>query len=143
MVNEGVEEPKKEVAEAEAPEPTPTPEALWLRWGYSLVFLIAVIACITLWGEVGGQGHLDLIPWYTKLVCILGWCWCCVGFTAGIVEQKIFWTRRTIWWFTGIILLTIAMGGITYYYHLHEEPDDGSDDTTATVSIMDSQHFHV
>ena len=138
-MNEGLEEPKPVEALPELPhEAAPaaasgaeTPGPFWLRWAYTLEFLLAWMSILTLWSEVGGQGHLDLLPWYTKLACVVGWAGCCVGFTASIVEQKKFWTRRTIRWFAGVILVAIAMGGITYYYHLHEEPDDGSDDTTA------------
>ena len=28
------------------------------------------------------------MPWYIKLGCVVGLAWCCVRFTAGIVEQK-------------------------------------------------------
>ena len=103
----------------------------WLRLAYAVEFLIALIAIISLWSEVGGEGHLDLMPWYTKLGCIAGLAWCCVRFTAGLVEQPSVWTRRTISWFAGILLFCIAMGGITYYYHLHEDPDDQDDDPNA------------
>jgi len=137
QVHEGLEESKAETALSEPPavaQPEisqPVPEMFWLRWAYTLEFLVAIVAVITLWGEVGGEVHLDLIPWYAKLACILGWSWCCVRLTAGFVEQKKVWTGRTIRWLFGIILLTAVMGGITYYYHLHEEPDDSGDDTTA------------
>jgi hypothetical protein len=104
----------------------------WLRLAYALEFLIALIAIIGLWSEVGG-GHLDLMPWYTKLGCILGLAWCCVRFTASLVEQQRVWTGRTIGWFVGIMLVCLLMGGITYYYHLHEEQDDGDEDTTAAA----------
>jgi hypothetical protein len=100
---------------------------------YALEFLIAVIAIISMWSEIGGEGHLDLMPWYTKLGCIVGLAWCCVRFTAGIVEQQKIWTRRTVGWFAGILMFCIAMGAITYYYHLHEEQDDGDEDTTAAA----------
>ncbi len=115
----------------------------WLRLAYALEFLIALIAIISLWSEIGGEGHLDLMPWYVKLGCILALAWCCVRFTAGVVEQQKVWTRRTIGWFTAILLVCIAMGGITYYYHLHEEPeDDGDEDTTAAaVSIQSRGNF--
>lgn len=117
----------------------------WLRWAYALEFLIAIMAIITLWGEVGGEGHLDLIPWYTKLAAILGWSWCIVGLTAGAVEQKKFWNKRTIRWLLGVILLTAAMGGVTYYYHLHEEPDDNGDDTSANAvsNVTPGNPFYV
>ena len=38
-----------------------------LRLAYTTQFLIALIAVFVLWGQVGGQSHLDLIPWYLKL----------------------------------------------------------------------------
>ena len=34
-----------------------------------------------MWSEIGGEGHLDLMPWYIKLSCILGLAWCLVRFT--------------------------------------------------------------
>ncbi len=105
----------------------------WLRLAYALEFFIALIAIVSLWSEIGGEGHLDLMPWYLKLGCISGLAWCCVRFTASLVEQQEVWTRRSIAWFAGILLFCIAMGGITYYYHLHEDPDDGDEDSTATA----------
>lgn len=135
-VDEGFEAPKAEELLPELSAPAKASARLnpsWLRLAYALEFLIALIAIINLWSEIGGA-HLDLMPWYTKLVCILGLDWCCVRFTAGLVQQQKVWTRRTVCWFAGILLFSIAMGGITYYYHLHEELDDGDDDTTAAVS---------
>jgi hypothetical protein len=116
---------------------SPSPDPIWLRLAYSLEFLIALIAIISLWSEVGGEGHLDLMPWYTKLGCILGLAWCFVRFSASLVEQQRVWTGRTIRWFVGILLFCLLMGGITYYYHLHEEQDDGDDDTTAAAVNID------
>jgi hypothetical protein len=114
----------------EGTEPPPVAPS-WLRLAYAVEFLIALIATLNMWSEIGGQGHLDLMPWYIKLACIVGLAWCCVRFTAGIVEQNKVWTRRSIAWFAGILLVGVAMGGITYYYHLHEEPEDDQEDTTA------------
>jgi hypothetical protein len=109
----------------------------WLRLAYALEFLIALIAIISLWSEVGG-GHLDLMPWYMKLGCILGLAWCFVRFTASLVEQQRVWTGRTVGWFVGILLVCLLMGGITYYYHLHEEQDDGDEDVTATAENINN-----
>ncbi len=103
----------------------------WLRLAYALEFLIALIAIISLWSEIGGEGHLDLMPWYTKLVCILGLDWCCVRFTAGLWNSKKFGRGARYAGSRASCCFAIAMGGITYYYHLHEELDDGDDDTTA------------
>lgn len=120
-------------AAAEASPPLVAAGPAWLRLAYALEFLIALVAIISLWSEIGGEGHLELMPWYIKLGCIVGLAWCSVRFTAGIVEQQRIWTRRTLGWFTGILLFCIAMGGITYYYHLHEEQDDEDEDTTAAA----------
>jgi hypothetical protein len=114
----------------------------WLRLAYTLEFLIAVLTIFTLWSEVGGQGHLDLLPWYIKLICVLGSAWCCVRFTAGIVEHANAWNRRSIGWLVGMVFFAIAMGSIVYYYHLHEEPDDDSNDTTAAVSASPGDPFY-
>jgi hypothetical protein len=111
----------------------PSLNVSWLRLAYALEFFIALIAIVSLWSEIGGEGHLDLMPWYVKLGCISGLAWCCVRFTAGVVEQPEVWTRRTMGWFAAIVVFCIAMGGITYYYHLHENPDDGDEDSTATA----------
>jgi len=85
---------------------------------------------------------MDLLPWYVKLIGIVGCAWCCVRFTAGLVEQPSVWNRRTAGWFTGILLFGIMMGSITYYYHLHEESDDDTDDTTSTVSVTPASWVH-
>jgi len=142
-VNEGLQEHDIDQTLLESPRETaPLPRfpelttRAWLRLAYSVEFLIAILAIFTLWGEVGGENHLDLLPWYFKLIGVLGSAWCCVRFTAGMVEQRAVWNRRTVGWFTGIVLFGVMMGGLTYYYHLHEEPDDDSDDTTSTVSIV-------
>jgi hypothetical protein len=109
----------------------------WLRLAYMLEFLIALTAVYTLWSEIGGQGHLDLLPWYTKLICGVGLSWSVVRFTAGMVELEQFWNFRTRRWFLIILLFAIAMGGIVYYYHLHETPDQGdSEDASATAVLL-------
>ena len=142
-VSESLDAPVPEVSQplaSELVEAPPVPVAVvssnpsWLRLAYSVEFILALIAIISLWSEVGGEGHLDLMPWYIKLGCILGLAWCSVRFTAGIVEQQKVWTRRTVGWFAGILFFCVVMGGITYYYHLHEQSDDDDDDTTAATA---------
>ena len=113
----------------------------WLRLGYALEFFIAVIAIISLWSEVGGEAHLELMPWYFKLGCILALAWCCVRFTASVSGQPSVWNGHSIRWLAGIVLLCALMGGVTYYYHLHEEPDSNDDDDTATAVYMQGTVF--
>jgi hypothetical protein len=125
---------------------SPSPSnPLWLRLAYALEFLVALIAIVSMWSEIGGEAHLDLMPWYIKLSCIVGLAWCSVRFTAGLVENPSVWSSRTIGWLIGILLFCLLMGGITYYYHLHEEPDEGDDDSTATsvnINQLGTSFYH-
>jgi hypothetical protein len=147
-VNEELTEPKAEESPPElpaegAPEETlaaPVTGPVWLRLAYSIEFLIALLAIFTVWSQVGGQGHLDLLPWYAKLILSMSMAWCCVRFTAGIVEHESVWTARTIFWLAAMLLLASTMAAITFYYHLHEEPDgaDSDENTATTVSTFRS-----
>jgi hypothetical protein len=146
-VNEQLEQEKNGEVLLDAPpeaapaEDIPAPASgggpSWLRLAYSVEFLIALVAIFTTWSQVGGQGHLDLLPWYTKLACVLALAWCTVRFTAALVEEQKGWNRRSMLWFTGMIVMGIVMGGITFYYHLHEVTDEqDSDETTTSASRM-------
>jgi hypothetical protein len=144
-VNERLEEPRTEEALPElasnaVPEetaPAPVWEGpSWLRMAYALEFLLALITILTVWSEVGGQGHMDLLPWYIKLGCSLSLAWCSVRFTAAIVEHEKAWNQHTAVWFIGMIVVAIAMGGITYYYHLHEVPDEPDSEDNTSTSII-------
>ncbi len=149
-MNERLEEPRTEealpdlpthpVLEEAAPEETPPASTWegpsWLRMAYALEFLLAMIAIFTVWSEVGGQGHMDLLPWYIKLGCSLSLAWCSVRFTAAIVEHEKAWNQQTAVWFMGMILVAIAMGSITYYYHLHEVPDEPDTDENTSTSLL-------
>ncbi len=150
VVNEGLEVAKPEplpasatIISAETPAPLPTfpaaPSLAWLRLAYSFQFLIALLVVFTLWSEVGGQGHLDMMPWYVKFLCGVSMAICCIRFTAGLVEEPRAWNFRSARWLVGLIAIATVMGAITYYYHLHEAQDDqDSDDNTATsVKVAD------
>jgi len=123
--------------DAVMPPPMPPTPPVWLRLAYTFEFLLALNAVLSLWSQVGGQGHLDLLPWYAKLVLVTAFAWCVVGFTASIVEQSSAWTSRSVRWFSGMLLIALAMGLITFYYHLHEVPDeqDNGDATSTSVRI--------
>jgi hypothetical protein len=143
-VSERLEEPGTEEAAPEltpdvAVEDLPSPAwsgTSWLRLAYSFEFLLALLTIFTVWSEVGGQGHLDLMPWYTKLSSVMAAAWCCVRFTASIVEQERVWNRRTIAWLAALIILAITMAGITYYFHLHEEQDQPDSEETTTTAMI-------
>lgn len=108
----------------------------WLRFAYACEFLLAVIASLTLWSEVGGQGHLDLMPWYAKLLLVCGISAAIVGLTAAIGREERMLNRRAVTWAVIIILLAVAMGGITFYYHLHENVDEPDEEGTTACALL-------
>jgi len=120
------------VPSSATPPPMPPTPPVWLRLAYTLEFLLAIDTALSLWSQVGGQGHLDLLPWYSKLILVTALAWCIVGFTISIVEQPHVWSGRTVRWFSGMLLVVLAMGLITFYYHLHEITDEDTGDSTST-----------
>jgi hypothetical protein len=146
-VNERLEEHRTEEELTELVSETPAEDALapavpsapgpyWQRFAYALEFLVVLIAIFSVWSQVGGQGHMDLLPWYIKLSCALSLAWCSVRFTAAMVEREKAWNQHTLVWFAGILLIAVAMAGITYYYHLHEVPDEPDTDDTTSTSVF-------
>ena len=97
-----------------------------LRIAYSIEFLIALIATFTFWSQVGGQPHLDLMPWYLKFVIALAAASACVKFTSVVAGSERIWTGLTLRWLLALIVIAVLTGAVTYYYHLNEpaEPDD-------------------
>jgi hypothetical protein len=100
----------------------------WLRLAYAVEFLLALIAILSLWSQVGGQGHLDLMPWYTKLVLTAGLGVAVVGGTAAAVAGERAWNAKTAAYLLLGLSLAAMMGAVTYYYHVHENDED---DTSA------------
>jgi len=107
-----------------------------LRLVYIVEFLIAIPAIFTVWSQAGGQGHLDLMPWYIKLILGTGIAWAMVRATAAVVEQDRFLSLRSISWMVGVLLFAAAMAAATYYYHLHETPEDASPEESTTASLV-------
>jgi hypothetical protein len=100
---------------------------------YIIEFFLALLASITLWSQVGGQTHLDLMPWYLKLSLSLAMAAASVKATVAATAHHT-WNRRTISWLAVVILLGIVMGMITYYYHLIEPRDE--DDNPQVALLM-------
>src|SRR5215470_6140711 len=109
-------------------------EPAWKRIAYAFEFFLATLAVFTVWSQVGGQGHLDLMPWYWKLICGSGLSCAVVGFTAASAEQERFWNVKSIAWMVAALFLIALMGGLTYYYHLHEPADEEMGDLMTSMS---------
>ena len=105
-----------------------------LRLAYVCEFLLASLAISVIWGQVGGQGHLDLMPWYDKFALIMALALVTVLGTAAAVSGDKGWNRTAIACLAMAILIAATMGVVTYYYHLHE--DDEASGAENGVALM-------
>jgi hypothetical protein len=106
-----------------------------LRLFYAIEFLVALIATYTVWSQVGGQGHLDMMAWYWKAFLGVGIAFATVKASAAAAGHPRAWNSRTLKWVSLILALSLACGAITYYYHINEPPpDDDEEDTSAPAS---------
>ena len=105
-----------------------------LRLAYATQYLIAVIAVFVLWSQVGGQSHLDLMPWYVKLGLGAGAALAVVKATAAAVSQEHAWNGRTLKWFGILLVLLLGCGLASYYCHLYLE-DNGDDQQDTSTSV--------
>jgi len=107
-----------------------------IRLAYATQFLLAVIAIFVMWSEVGGQGHLDLIPWYLRFVLGVGAALAFVLATAAAVSRERAWNRRTLTWAGILLLLLVGCGLASYYVHLYDEDTDDEDDDENVAVIV-------
>lgn len=105
-----------------------------LRLAYSTQFLIALIAIFVLWSQVGGQSHLDLVPWYWKLLFGAGAALAVVKATAAAVEHDHTWNASTLKWLGLLLLLLTLCGLASYYQHIYGETDEEDQQDTQTSS---------
>ena len=120
-----------------------------LRLAYTTLFLIALLAVFELWSQVGGQSHLDLMPWYLKLVFGGGAAFATVKATAASVNGEAPWNTRTLKWAGILFAVLVGCGLSSYYYHLYEEQQDDQDETTSSERVtprarmgqMEARHF--
>ncbi|MBS1857173.1 MAG: hypothetical protein JST11_17520 [Acidobacteria bacterium] len=105
-----------------------------LRLAYISVFLLALIAVFTLWSQVGGQGHLDLVPWSIKLV--LG-CTAAYGITraaAAAVGGEHGWNGQSVKW-TGVVLAALLLCGLASLYAHNNLEDNGDEDAQDDANV--------
>jgi hypothetical protein len=127
--------PPSQVEQAARPDASPALNRAYLRLAYTFEFWIALIAIFTVWSQVGGQGHLDLIAWYIKLSCALALAWSAVRMTSAMVENTRAWNWTTVKWFLAVLALAILATGITFWYHLHEVPDEPDTDQNSATTV--------
>ena len=100
-------------------------------------FLLALVATLELWSQVGGQGHLDLMPWYTKLGMTVGLGLVTVMGTVSAVAHERAWNAKTVAFLLLALMLVGGMAAVTYYYHLHENDNaDPDEDRGVATSLL-------
>lgn len=106
-----------------------------LRLAYVAVFLIALIAVFTLWSQVGGQDHLDLVPWSVKLVLGSVAAFAIARAAAAAVAGEHGWNGQSVKW-TGVALVALFLCGMaSFYAHTNlEDQGDETDEESATIS---------
>lgn len=107
-----------------------------LRLAYTTQFLIALIAIFFVWSQVGGQGHLDLMPWYLKLGLGAGAAYGIVKATMAAVSRDAAWNSGTLKWLGITLTLLLLCGLTTYYYHVYGESDDTGDEGDNSISML-------
>jgi hypothetical protein len=103
-----------------------------LRLAYTTLFLIALLAVFEFWSQVGGQSHLDLMPWYLKLVLGAGAAFAVVKAAAAAVAGERAWNRQTLRWAGILLALLIGCGLASYYAHLYLEQDEEEDQSVSS-----------
>ncbi|HWD00386.1 MAG TPA: hypothetical protein VG456_26700 [Candidatus Sulfopaludibacter sp.] len=107
-----------------------------LRLAYTTQFLVALIAIFLVWSEVGGQGHLDLMPWYLKLGLASGAAFSIVKATMAAVSRDAAWNGATLKWFGITMALLLLCGLTTYYYHVYGESDETGDGDSSISLVL-------
>ncbi|HEX3743441.1 MAG TPA: hypothetical protein VHW09_05915 [Bryobacteraceae bacterium] len=109
-----------------------------IRLAYATEFLLALIAVYELWSQVGGQSHLDAMPWMLKLALGAGAALAAVKATDAAVSNQHAWNSRTLKWAGILVVLLVACGLASYYSHLYLEDngDDQPDDNSAAAWVV-------
>jgi hypothetical protein len=113
-----------------------------LRLAFTIEFLVALVAIFETWSNVGGQGHLDLMPWYARLGFVLGLSVVVVMGTMSAMAHESAWNAKTIACLLLGLMIAAGMGVTTYYYHLHEnddQPQSGDDDSVTLLHQPDAE----
>jgi hypothetical protein len=108
-----------------------------LRLAYTTQFLLALIAVFFLWSEIGGQTHLDIMPWYWKAALGGGAAYACVRATVAAVGGETAWNAGTLRWLGITLALLVACGIASFYVHVYgEEDEDQPADAKSSVARL-------
>jgi hypothetical protein len=100
----------------------------------AIEFLLALLAVFTLWSQVGGQYHLDLMAWYWKLLFGPAVAFVAVRATMAAMAGERPWNAKTLAWLITALALLAIMGAVTYYYHVYEPADEDEMDSRTSLT---------
>ncbi|MEO8024960.1 MAG: hypothetical protein ABI823_00720, partial [Bryobacteraceae bacterium] len=95
-----------------------------------------VLVTYTIWPQAGGQGHLDLMPWYWKLAPPFAFSYAITRACIAAGENPNGWNRASAWWLAAALFIAGLIGGLTYYYHLQESQEIESDEGIITLVLL-------
>ena len=110
-----------------------------LRLAYVAVFLIALIAVFTVWSQVGGQSHLDLVPWSIKLALGGGASFAVARAAAAAVQGERGWNAQSVKW-TGLALATLFLCGLASFYAHSNLEDNGDEPSEGDATVSSCNH---
>ncbi len=115
----------------------PAASSSLIRAAYVLIFLLSVLVSFTIWPQVGGQAHLDVMPFYWKLLLPLAFSFTIVRASIAAGRQPDAWNRKAVLWLISALFFAGIIAGLTYYYHLQEskEPLDSDDGVITSVAV--------
>ncbi len=105
-----------------------------LRLAYTTQFLIALIAVFFVWEEVGGPYHLELMPWWMKLVLGTSLAFSMVRATVGAVSHAKAWNKSTVKWCVAALALAAGCAIANYYCNLYGEEEDQQDEQNTSIA---------
>jgi hypothetical protein len=105
-----------------------------VRLALTIEFLVALVAIFETWSMIGGQSHLDLMPWYAKFGFVFGLALVTVMGTLSAMAHERAWNAKTLACLLLALMIVGGMGATTYYFHVHENDDQapGGDDDSIT-----------
>lgn len=106
----------------------------YLRLAYSALYLIALIAVFVCWGQVGGTGHLELLPWTVKGALGAATAFAIVRATAASVAGERAWNGQCLRWLGLTLALAVGCGLASYYSHVYLE-DTGDEENQGDTAV--------